>query len=492
MCDRERGCSEVPVPKVTTWQLSAGSAVIGLALAAGLIAASGPWDSGQRKAERDWAAARDRTGGADHGSAAHSAGPAPAPSAPGVLAALGGSSAVPTGTGLGKTLGHLMDDPALGRTAGGVVIDAATGRTLYGSEADRPLTPASTVKLATMAAGLSALGPDHRIATTVTATPDGKRLTLRGGGDPTLDRDGLRALADATVKVERDRGVSSVRIAYDTSLYSGPVLHPIGPNDNIAPVSALMTDEGRLGGGSGGSDSEASAEEGDHGPAPRTGDPAGDTARTFASMLADRSVHSTGAPAPGKSPADAKPVARTYSAPLSALVERALTNSDNDIAEAVARQTALAAHEPASFAGAGRAVRAQLKKLGLPLDGARFADGSGLNRQDKVSPTLLATLLTRAGDPAHPELRPILTGLPIAGFTGTLDGRYTDPSGAGGLIHAKTGTLTGVNTLAGTVVDARGRLLAFAFMASGTVSPTAAQSALDRLGTAVASCGCAG
>ncbi|WP_406137590.1 D-alanyl-D-alanine carboxypeptidase/D-alanyl-D-alanine-endopeptidase [Streptomyces sp. NBC_01089] len=489
MCDRERGCSEVPVPKVTTWQLSAGSAVIGLALAAGLIAASGPWDSGQRKAERDWAAARDLTGGADHGSPAHGAGPAPAPSAPGVLAALGSSSA-PTGKGLGKALGHLMDDPALGPTAGGVVIDAATGMRLYGSEADRPMTPASTVKLATMTAGLSALGPDHRIATTVTASPDGKRLTLKGGGDPTLDRDGLVTLADATAKALHDRGVSSVRIAYDTSLYSGPLLHPIGPNDNIAPVSALMTDEGRLGGGSGSSGS--SPEKADHGPAPRTGDPAGDTARTFASLLAARSVRCQGAPSPGKSPKGAKPVARTYSAPLSALVERALTNSDNDIAEAVARQTALAAHEPASFAGAGRAVLDRLKKLGLPLAGAHFADGSGLNRQDKVSPALLATLLTRAGDPAHPELRPILTGLPVAGFTGTLDERYTDPAGAGGLIHAKTGTLTGVNTLAGTVVDARGRLLAFAFMASHTASPTAAQSALDRLGTAVASCGCTG
>lgn len=478
------------MPKVTTWQLSAGSAVIGLALAAGLIAASGPWDSGQRKAERDWAAARDRTGGADHGPTAHRVSPAPAPSAPGVLAALG-SSAAPTGKGLGKALGGLMDDPALGRTSGGVVIDAATGRTLYGSDADRPMTPASTVKLATMVAGLSALGPDHRIATTVTASPDGKRLTLKGGGDPTLDRDGLRTLADDTAKALRARGVSSVRVTYDTSLYSGPLLHPIGPNDNIAPVSALMTDEGRLDGepsGQAGSGPEAA----DHGPAPRTGDPAGDTARTFASLLADRSVHATGKPSPGKPPKDAKPVARTYSAPLSALVERALTNSDNDIAEAVARQTALAAHEPASFAGAGRAVRAQLKKLGLPLGGARFADGSGLDRQDKVSPTLLATLLTRAGDRAHPELRPVLTGLPVAGFTGTLDGRYTDPSGAGGLIHAKTGTLTGVNTLAGTVVDARGRLLAFAFMASDTTSPTAAQSALDRLGTAVASCGCAG
>ncbi|WP_328537447.1 D-alanyl-D-alanine carboxypeptidase/D-alanyl-D-alanine endopeptidase [Streptomyces sp. NBC_00344] len=465
------------MPKVTTWQLAAASAVIGLALAAGLIVASGPWDSGQRKAERDWAAARGRTGGADHGHPARPSAPAAAPSAPAVLAALG-RAATPTGKGLGKVLGPLMDDPALGPVRSGVVIDTATGERLFGSKPDRAMTPASTVKLATMAAGLSALGPGHRIATTVSASPDGKRLTLEGGGDPTLDRDRLRALADETVRVLRDRGVTSVRLGYDTSLYSGPAQHPIGPNDNIAPVSALMTDEGRL-------------ETSDHGPAPRSGDPAGDAARAFAGLLADRHVGSSRAPAHGEAPPHSEPVARTYSAPLSDLVERALTNSDNDIAEAVARQTALATGRPASFEGAGRAVAAQLKKLGMPLDGARFADGSGLDRHDKVSAGLLATLLSRSGEPAHPELRPVLTGLPVAGFSGTLGARYTDASRATGLLHGKTGTLTGVNTLAGTVVDDRGRLLAFAFMASGTASAAEAESALDRLGTAVASCGCA-
>jgi serine-type D-Ala-D-Ala carboxypeptidase/endopeptidase (penicillin-binding protein 4) len=469
---------KMALPKVTTWQLSAGSAAIGLALAAALIAASGPWNSGQRKAERDWAAARDRTGGADHGQPPGIGGPAPAPSAPAVLAALG-SAAVPSANGLAQVLGPLLGDPALGTGRTGVVIDTATGKRLYTAAADRPMTPASTVKLATMVAGLSALGPDHRIATTVLASPDGKQLTLRGGGDPTLDRARLRALAEDTVRVLGDRSVRSVRIRYDASLYAGPAQHPIGPNDNIAPVSALMMNEGRL-------DSSG------HGPAPRSEDPAGDVARAFALLLADRSVSSTYDPAPGRPAAHSEPVARTYSAPLAGLVERALTNSDNDITEAVARQTALATGRPASFGGAGQAVKAQLRKLGVPLEGARFTDGSGLDRRDKASASLLATLIVRAGDPAHPELRPVLTGLPVAGFSGTLEQRYTGGSPATGLLHAKTGTLTGVNTLAGTVVDRQGRLLAFAFMASGTGPPGAAQSALDRLGTAVASCGCTG
>lgn len=72
----------------------------------------------------------------------------------------------------------------------------------------------------------------------------------------------------------------------------------------------------------------------------------------------------------------------------------------------------------------------------------------------------------------------------MAGFTGTLSNRYAD--GASGVVRAKTGTLTGVNTLAGTVVDDTGHLLAFAFLASGTTDPAEAQSTLDRAATALA------
>ncbi|MGW6460610.1 D-alanyl-D-alanine carboxypeptidase/D-alanyl-D-alanine endopeptidase, partial [Streptomyces sp. NPDC055078] len=180
-------------------------------------------------------------------------------------------------------------------------------------------------------------------------------------------------------------------------------------------------------------------------------------------------------------------LAQVHSEPLSALVERMLTDSDNDIAESLARQTAVASGEEASFAGAGRAVRRQLDRLRLPLGGARFADGSGLDRADRVSARLLTALLARAADPARPELRPVLTGLPVAGFNGTLVSRYPGTSPATGLIRAKTGTLTGVGSLSGTVVDPGGRLLAFAFMAGDTPSRDASQTALDRLAAALVS-----
>ena len=98
-----------------------------------------------------------------------------------------------------------------------------------------------------------------------------------------------------------------------------------------------------------------------------------------------------------------------------------LTNSDNDIAEALARQTAVAdGRARRASPAAARPSRAQLKKLGLPLTGARLHDGSGLDRDDRLTAGLLTALLVKAGDPAHPDLRPVLTGLPVAGFTGTL------------------------------------------------------------------------
>jgi D-alanyl-D-alanine carboxypeptidase/D-alanyl-D-alanine-endopeptidase (penicillin-binding protein 4) len=475
MRDRERGWCEVP--EVRTWQLAAGAAVVGLALAASAVAAAGPWDSGQRKAEKQRAAAPARVGEAHHEPAAPER-PAPAPSAPAVLSALGTPRAEPAKAAalgpadLAKTLAPLLSDPALGTARTACVIDVATGARLYGKGADTPMTPASTIKIATAVAALTALGPDHRIPTTVVAAPDDGQITLVGGGDATLDRAALARLADRTARALRDRGTGKIKLSYDTSLYRGPALHPIGPNDNIAPISALMVDQGRHNPKSTGS-------------ASRTDDPARDAARLFQKLLAGEGVRTSADPAPGRSARTAVPLAQVLSGPVSGMVERMLTTSDNDIAESLARQTAVATGRGADAAGAGDAVAAQLRRLELPVEGARFADGSGLDRRDRVSGALLTALLARAGDPDHPELRPVLTGLPVAGFSGTLEERYANGSAGTGLVRAKTGTLSGVDTLAGTVVTADGRLLAFAFLAGGTESRETARPALDRLAAAL-------
>ncbi|MDX3248900.1 D-alanyl-D-alanine carboxypeptidase/D-alanyl-D-alanine-endopeptidase [Streptomyces sp. ME18-1-4] len=486
-------------PNARSWQYTAGAATAGLALAAGVVTAAGPWDStGQRTAERDRAAALERTGGADHGRPDDSSGtsdtaagaPRPAPSAASVLTGLGGTvgstvksapATLPTGPGLANVLAPLLDDPALGARHTAAVVDVATGRQLYGTGADQALTPASTTKIATAVAALSAMGAEHRLTTHAALEPDTKELVLVGGGDPTLtarsDAEGwasLRTLAVSTAAALKKRGLTQVTLSYDTTLYAGTQVHPIGVNPNLAPVTALSADEGRT-------------DDSTSGPATRVSDPAADATRRFAEFLKAAGIRTT-APGPSKATTRAQGLATVSSPPLSALVERMLTNSDNDIAEALARQTAVATGVRADFDGAGKAVQAQLKKLGLPTAGARFRDGSGLNREDRLTANLLTALLVKAGDPARPNLRPVLTGLPVAGFTGTLTSRYGD--GAAGVVRAKTGTLTGVNTLAGTVVDRDGRLLAFALLTADTTDPAAAQAALDRAATALAGCGC--
>ncbi|MEU6852420.1 D-alanyl-D-alanine carboxypeptidase/D-alanyl-D-alanine-endopeptidase [Actinacidiphila alni] len=474
------------MPLGRTWQVVAGSAAIGLAVALGAVAASGPWDSGQRTAERRHAADRDRIlAAAGHRHTPPPDTPAVTPPAPSAAPVLLPAPASATGAGKGASAGSagatgtapdpaalkalldpLMASDGLGTLRTGIVVDTATGTVLYDHRAATPSTPASTTKLATATAALATLGAGHRLTTTVVLGKDG-RVVLVGGGDPTLE---LGGLADDTAAALTSRGTTSVRLGYDTSLYSGSSLHPIGHNENLAPVTALMVREGRL-------------DDSDSGTADRSLTPAQDAADAFADLLRDRGITVKGAVSEHSGRGGTR-LAAHRSAPLDELVERMLTNSDNDLAEALARQVARATGRPASFAGGAAAIPDVLRRLGVPLPGASFHDGSGLDGTDKVAATTLARILALAASPAHPELRPVLTGLPVAGFTGTLADRFRATRGAG-VVHAKTGTLTGTNTIAGTTVTPAGRLLAFAFLTDGTTDAAAAQSALDRLATAL-------
>ncbi|MFC6064687.1 D-alanyl-D-alanine carboxypeptidase/D-alanyl-D-alanine endopeptidase [Streptomyces ochraceiscleroticus] len=484
-----------PLQRKRTWQVTAGSAVAGLAVAAGAVATAGPWDSGQRTAERARAARWDGRGGERHG-----AGPS-APGAAPVLAALGapvkgGGDGVPppTGSGLADALAPLLKAPELGPVRTASVVDVATGREVFASHPARTATPASTIKLGTAVAALTALGPEHRFTTKAVQdgrTKDGTaRVVLVGGGDPTLTARTPRAgtpaaqrpaalgdLAADTARALKKRGTKKVTLGYDDSLYEGSPQHPIGPNENLAPVTALTADEARL-------------DTSSHGTAPRATDPSAEAARAFADDLRAHGIAVTGAPRDDDARRTATRLAAARSLPLSTIVERMLTHSDNDIAEQLARQTAVATGAPTTFKGGGRAVQRTLEQLRLPVARTAFHDGSGLDRDDRVSAGLLSHVLLLAAAPDHPELRAVLTGLPVAGFTGTLEARYADERAGAGAVRAKTGTLTGVNTLAGTVVDADGRLLTFAFMTNGTSDAYGAQRSLDRLASAVANCGC--
>lgn len=190
-------------------------------------------------------------------------------------------------------------------------------------------------------------------------------------------------------------------------------------------------------------------------------------------------------------PATAAQLADVTSPTVAELVQRMLTDSDNDLAEALARQVARASGRPPTFAGGAAAVMAAVSPV---LQGAslRLVDGSGLSVLDRASPRALARLLAAAASPDRPQLRPILAGLPVAGLTGTLADRYRSgpPAAVRGILRAKTGTLDGVSSLAGLAVDRDGRLLAFAVVADRAPYYLSAQAALDRVAARIADCGC--
>ncbi len=107
-----------------------------------------------------------------------------------------------------------------------------------------------------------------------------------------------------------------------------------------------------------------------------------------------------------------------------------------------------------------------LKQADVDTAGLRLRDGSGLSRDNRISPTTLAqTLMAAVAGSAH---RSLVSDLPVSGFTGTLSNRFTGSKGAYGLVRAKTGTLTGVHSLAGYVVEADGLPMFFALMSDGT------------------------
>jgi D-alanyl-D-alanine carboxypeptidase/D-alanyl-D-alanine-endopeptidase (penicillin-binding protein 4) len=136
-------------------------------------------------------------------------------------------------------------------------------------------------------------------------------------------------------------------------------------------------------------------------------------------------------------------------------------------------------------------VRRTLSGLGIGLGEARILDGSGLSRQDRLDAETLVRVLQLASSPEHPELRSVISGLPVAAYDGSLDGRF-DGSPGRGLVRAKTGTLHGTSALAGLTTDARGRVLVFAFVSNHVryADTLDTRAALDRLAATLATCRC--
>jgi serine-type D-Ala-D-Ala carboxypeptidase/endopeptidase (penicillin-binding protein 4) len=411
---------------------------------------------------------------------------------------------MPTSSGLDGTLGSVLSSSVLGSGVSAVVTDQS-GQVLWSRDPSQLGAPASTEKVATAVAALDVLGPGARFTTKVVGGP-GSSIVLVGGGDPTLAAGTpplsqypqpatLQALAAQTAKALKAAHRHQVELTYDDSLYTGPGLAPGWPGTyvttgDVTSITSLEVDQGRL--------TTSGTPEDTDDPTnyrPRSSDPAGDAAQAFANFLAADGITVSGTPSAGSAPAHAATLGSVSSPALSAIVEQMLLESNNVIAENLARHVAIATGHPASFAGAAAAETQVLSRLGVRT-GIQLVDGSGLSPEDRIAPAALAQLLTLAASAQHPALRAAITGLPVAGFAGTLSAGNSVFGGIGGsargVVRAKTGNLSTVAALAGLVYDRDGRVLVFSFDAD-QVPAADLQQAADTLNDAaatLASCGC--
>lgn len=386
-----------------------------------------------------------------------------------------------------------LTDPDLGRHVVGAVTSLAPGPETWTSGDGRYL-PASTTKLLTLGAALATLGPDHTFTTRVVRGDQPREVVLVGGGDPLLASKPLTvAEADSSYPARADvatlalaaaealGGKGRVKVRFDDSLFSGPTDNPAWrrdyvPDDIVSPITSLMVDSGIEPDG-----------------LSRSDDPSLAAARAFASALAAAGFKVVGDPQRVVVPQDGEELASVESAPLSEIAERILDVSDNEGAEVMGHQVGLATSGTGSFEAGAAGVLDTLRGLGIDVTGDEVYDGSGLSRRNRVTTATMLGLLQHAAGPEGEALRSLVTGMPVAGFTGSLTYRFAEgPAVARGLVRAKTGTLTGVHALAGIAVGRDGEPMAFVFAADKAKDADKydAQEALDRAAAALAACRC--
>lgn len=348
----------------------------------------------------------------------------------------------------------LFSQPATSGVAGAAVV-ADDGTSIVDLHGDRVMTPASTMKLLVGSSSLLTLGENERLATSFESLrapgADGRLndLWLVGGGDPVLVMDDL---VKAVAALRRDGVKKIADLVVDASAFDGPEQNPDwSPDDDrydyAAGTSALSLDW----------DVRKDVVDGGTVYRPVHDIPA------YVGAVTRRLLKSAGIDVDrlrfDPAPLAAMTLWQHRSPTIDELVTQMFLESDNHIAEQLLR--ALGADDGIGTTQSGaRVERRVLGELGVPIDGLRIIDGSGLATQDRVTPMLLATLLTRM---TSLEIGPaFVRTLPRAGIEGTV--RYHHLTDAAGRVRAKSGHIEGVNALAGYVQTRNHGRVAFAFI----------------------------
>jgi D-alanyl-D-alanine carboxypeptidase/D-alanyl-D-alanine-endopeptidase (penicillin-binding protein 4) len=344
-----------------------------------------------------------------------------------------------------------------------VTVTEPGGRLLADLKGTVPRIPASNQKLLSTAFALDRLGPDHHLATQLWRLPDGS-FRVVGQGDPDFAIPDLQQLAGtalASLPTPSSPSVLQVmdaaapraggRVRVELAEEPRNLWWPAGwhPQDRAEAYGAPIT---RLALTSNALDTAIS-----------------DPLARFQRLLT-RTLNRPGTPvqvvaisAQDPLPLQAELLAERPSAPMHRLLSLANTESHNFTAEVLFRQAA----QRWDGREAADAASAWLAQQGLPMEGVRVVDGSGLDRSNRVTSRFLAALLLRMDH--HPYSRDYLASMAIAGERGTLRNLFVGTS-LQGRFHGKTGTISGVRAISGQLETVDG-VRYISMVSNGASSP---------------------
>lgn len=369
-----------------------------------------------------------------------------------------------------------------------VSISDASGSVVADHESGTPREPASTMKTLTSLAAASVLDMGSTLDTQSYLNQEqgqGATVFLKGNGDMLLGsgasdinhvngRAGLGTLAENTAAALKQRGITTIKLSYDDSLF-GDVRSPANIATNnpgnlyFTGVSSMAVDGGRQW-----TVAPSNPDTFDTYVELST-DTAKDAAATFATRLQEHGITVESISA-GTVPQGLSPLSSVSSATLSEIMAFMLRHSDNTLAEEFGRLTALKLNEANSPAGAVQAVSTELSALGIDINGLTMADCSGLSPGSSLTVNTLVQVqaynLRASGAAAAAE------GLSIPGLVGTASDRLADKDAAG-LLRVKTGSLDEVTSMAGNVSRKNGGTLAFAVIVNNPEELESAKTAIN-------------
>ena len=305
------------------------------------------------------------------------------------------------------------------------------GRLLADINGQIPRIPASNQKLISTAFALDQLGPDYRLRSQLWRLADGN-LRLTGEGDPDLALPQLQRFAKLALGSGGGSGQPGSVVRLQLAEEPPQAWWPAGwdPSDRYtaygAPITRLAVTSNAI-------------HEAVMNPPSRL--------KTLLQRSANQqggTVLLTLVPARQPLPADAVLLHEEPSAPMHDLLSLANTESHNFTAEVLLRQGA----GSWDLAEVRRRATLWLASQGLPMQGVRIADGSGLDRANRVTSRLLAALLLRMDQ--HPYGRDYLASMAVAGRRGTLRRLFVGTP-LQGRFFGKTGTISGVRSISGVL-----------------------------------------